>query len=339
MNKLYIIAVLLMGFTSIQAQMNMKIRLTNGDLISYPTSTIDSIYFEPQCIISNLTAGTQTPCDSLTNEYTQDIIITYTNAPSSGSLSVNGQMFSVTTSPQTITLSNLISDANPVDVDAFFTVDTSCTLIVSSLFTAPVSCAVCTPVFSTMTDSRDSEVYQTVTICNQTWMAENLRYNASGSWLNPNNPSASYGRLYDWATVMNGATTSASNPSAVQGICPSGWHLPSDSEWNEMEMALGMSAVDTADTGYRDTHGTGMKSTTGWNSSGNGTNASGFNAFPAGAYSWSSFSSLGGYSYFWSSTEVSSTAAWRRFLSYADTGVVRSSFNKTSGYSCRCVKD
>ena len=87
MNKLYIIAAFLMGFTSVHAQMNMKIRLTNGDLISYPTSTIDTIYFEPQCIISNLTAGTQSPCVSSTNEYTQDIISTYTNVPSSGSLS------------------------------------------------------------------------------------------------------------------------------------------------------------------------------------------------------------------------------------------------------------
>ena len=112
MNKLYIIAVLLMGYTSLQAQMNMKIRLTNGDLISYPTSTIDSIYFEPQCIISSLTAGIQSPCDSLNNEYTQDIIITYINAPSSGSLSVNGQLFPITTSPQTITLTSLISDVD-----------------------------------------------------------------------------------------------------------------------------------------------------------------------------------------------------------------------------------
>ena len=341
MNKLYIIAVLLMGYTSLQAQMNMKIRLTNGDLISYPTSTIDSIYFEPQCIISSLTAGIQSPCDSLNNEYTQDIIITYINAPSSGSLSVNGQLFPITTSPQTITLTSLISDANPVDVDAFFTADTSCTMNISSLFSAPVSCGC----LASFTDARDGEIYCKVTIGNQTWMAENLRYDVPGVFgasdtINPASPSNTYGRLYDWATLMNGATSSSSNPSGVQGICPSGWHLPSDAEWNELEMALGMPAADTANTGYRGAHGTGIKSTTGWNiGGGNGTNTSGFNAFPAGFYNSGNFynQSLG--AYFWSSTEIFGSTAWIRYPYVGYTGVNRSNRNKTYGYSCRCVKD
>jgi uncharacterized protein (TIGR02145 family) len=339
MNKLCIIAVLLMGFTAMQAQMNMKIRLTNGDLITYPTSSIDSIYFEPQCIISNLTAGTQTPCDSLTNEYTQDIIITYTNATSSGSLSVNGQLFSITTSPQTITLSNLISDANPVDVDAFFTADTTCVLNLLSMFTAPNSCG-CP---STFTDPRDGEVYAVVQIGNQCWMAENLRYDVPGVYgasdtINSASPSTTYGRLYDWATVMNGATTSSSNPSGVQGICPSGWHLPSDAEWNELEMALGMPAADTANTGYRGSHGTGIKSTSGW-SSGAATNTSGFNAFPTGYCNSSSFSNLGDNAYFWSSTEYSSGAAWDRYLRNGNTGVKRTGNSMAYGFSCRCTKD
>jgi uncharacterized protein (TIGR02145 family) len=191
---------------------------------------------------------------------------------------------------------------------------------------------------ATFTDSRDSEVYTVVQIGNQCWMAENLRYNASGSWLNPANPSTTYGRLYDWATVMNGGTTSSSNPSGVQGICPSGWHLPSDSEWNEMEMALGMAAADTANTGYRDTHGEGLKSTTGW-SSGAATNTSGFNAFPAGFHNLGSFYDLGSYTYFWSSTESSSTFAWDRRLNNGNTGVNRTDYVKSNGYSCRCTKD
>ncbi len=111
-----------------------------------------------------------------------------------------------------------------------------------------------TPTLSTMTDSRDGEIYATVEIGGQTWMAENLRYDVPGNvsldTINLANPSTTYGRLYDWATIMNGATTSSSNPSGVQGVCPSGWHLPSDSEWNEMEMALGMPAADTAITGW-----------------------------------------------------------------------------------------
>ena len=176
-------------------------------------------------------------------------------------------------------------------------------------------------------------------------MAENLRYDVPGVFgasdtVNSASPFTTYGRLYDWATVMNGATTSSSNPSGVQGICPSGWHLPSDSEWNELEMALGMPAADTANIGYRGTdHGTKMKSTSGWNNSGNGTNTSGFNAFPAGLYGSGTFHNLGNFTFFWSSAEDSSTTARRRNLDYGNTGVYRSSFYKTSGYSCRCAKD
>ena len=195
----------------------------------------------------------------------------------------------------------------------------------------------------TFTDSRDGEIYTTVSIGNQCWMAENLRYDVPGSTtLDTVYPGAplNYGRLYDWATVMNGATTSSSNPSAVQGICPSGWHLPSDSEWNEMEVALGMAAADTANTGWRGTdHGTKMKSTTGWNNSGNGTNASGFNAFPAGFYASGSFYGLGDYAYFWSSTEYSASGAWNRNLDSGSATVYRTNDTKTYGYSCRCVEN
>ena len=198
---------------------------------------------------------------------------------------------------------------------------------------------------ATFTDSRDGNTYATVSIGNQCWMAENLRYDVpsvfgASDTINSASASTTYGRLYDWATVMNNSTTSSSNPSGVQGICPNGWHLPSDSEWNEMEMALGMPAADTANTGYRGTHGTEMKSTTGWSNSGNGTNASGFNAFPAGRYYSGSFGFLGDYALFWSSTENSSTSGvWGRYLYYGSTGVYRSDIPKPNGYSCRCTKD
>ncbi len=197
---------------------------------------------------------------------------------------------------------------------------------------------------STFTDARDGEVYTVVTIGNQCWMAENLRYEVPGNvsldTIDPANPSTTYGRLYDWATLMNGASTSSSNPSGVLGICPSGWHLPSDSEWNEMEMALGMPAADTANTGYRGSHVTGLKSTTGWGSSGNGTNTSCFNRFPAGyCNSSGNFGFHGVNATFWSSTENSGTVAWKRDLSNGFTGVARFSVSKLIGYSCRCTKD
>lgn len=171
-------------------------------------------------------------------------------------------------------------------------------------------------------DERDYSLYSIIKIGNQTWMAENLRYNIESSWLNPINPSIEYGRLYNWNTVMKAA--------------PKGWHLPSDSEWNEMEMALGMPAVDTANTNWRGTdHGTKMKSTTGWN----GTNTSDFNVFPAGYYNSGSFGYLGDLMIFWSSTENSGGSAWGRGLRVGYATVYGCNYNKTYGYSCRCVKD
>lgn len=197
---------------------------------------------------------------------------------------------------------------------------------------------------NTITDPRDGEVYATVTIGSQTWMAENLRYNASGSWLNLANLSSSYGRLYNWVTVMNGSLASSSSPSGVQGVCPSGWHVPSDNEWNTLGMALGMPSSGTTASGdWRGTHATGMKSIIGWSNNGNGTNFSGFNVFPAGLYySGNSgiFSSLGEFAYFWSSTEYAPVFVWYRLLYSSYPSVNRYSRSKDEyGFSCRCVKN
>jgi uncharacterized protein (TIGR02145 family) len=195
-----------------------------------------------------------------------------------------------------------------------------------------------------VTDSRDNETYAVIKIGDDCWMAENLRYDVPGVFgasdtVNSASPSPDYGRLYDWATVMNSAPTSSSNPSGVPGICPSGWHLPSEAEWNEMEMALGMPTIDASVTGGRGVHGTSMKSLTGWSLSGNGTNSSSFNAFPAGIFNSGSFYYLGDIAYFWSSTEYSGSYAWNRSLNYGYATVYRYNDNKALGFSCRCVED
>jgi len=183
--------------------------------------------------------------------------------------------------------------------------------------------------FPTLTDSRDGEIYQIVSIGNQCWMAENLRYNAPGSLLNTNNPSFSYGRHYNWAILMNGATSSSSNPSGVQGICPSGWHVPSANEWTILVSAIVGNAVGNA-----------MSSTTGWSNNANGSNSSGFNAFPAGTY-YSNFNEnnqLGDKAHFWSSTEETNIVAYSRYL---DNGATINQINshKDFHHSCRCVKN
>jgi uncharacterized protein (TIGR02145 family) len=191
---------------------------------------------------------------------------------------------------------------------------------------------------ATITDVRDGEVYAVVAIGNQCWMAENLRYNASGSLLNTNNPDPKYGRLYSWGTLMNGASSSSASPSGVQGVCPAGWHIPSDAEWNTLELALGMPASGTTQTGQRGTHDIAMKSTTGWNGNNNGTNSSGFNAFPAGYHLTLAFVGLGDQADFWSATEAPNALAWGRNLN-VNSGVARLDHIKDLGFSCRCVKD
>ncbi|MCB0638809.1 MAG: hypothetical protein KDC54_19405, partial [Lewinella sp.] len=167
------------------------------------------------------------------------------------------------------------------------------------------------------TDPRDGEIYPVITIGDQLWMAENLRFNAPGSWLNPDNPSAVYGRLYDARTA--------------QTACPDGWHLPSDAEWNELEIYLGMSPAYSFTSDWRGTHAPKLKSTTGWGTSwtdhANGTNSSGFNAFPAGYCDPDNgvavFEGLGHSVGFWSSVEFGQEVSWQRWLGAPLEGVNR----------------
>jgi uncharacterized protein (TIGR02145 family) len=117
-----------------------------------------------------------------------------------------------------------------------------------------------------------------VTIGNQTWMAENLNIetsSGSGCYDNVKSNCVKYGRLYDWNTAMNGASSSNTSPSGVRGVCPAGWHLPSYAEWKEL--------VDFA--GGSLTAGTKLKASTGWNEYSDvpvGTDEYGFSALPGG---------------------------------------------------------
>lgn len=199
---------------------------------------------------------------------------------------------------------------------------------------------------NTFTDPRDGELYKTVKIGEQLWMAENLRYKVEGSYLHPNNPSEKYGRLYSWMAVMNGDVSDSTGQGGVQGICPSGWHVPSDAEWDTLELTLGMQLSDVLTFGARGIHGKQMKSTTEWQDyfeewemlSGNGSNSSGFNAFPAGKYYWGTFYYFGYFAYFWTSTKNHNGVLFRKLAS-VNEGVTRNALNSGDAYSCRCLAD
>jgi len=137
--------------------------------------------------------------------------------------------------------------------------------------------------------------------------------------------------LYTWAEVMQGSNSSSASPSKVKGLCPTGWHVPSDAEWTTMQ-----SFVDASNG--RDA--TKLKSNGDWDDSGNGTDAYGFRALPAGARgSDGSSNGAGSDSYWWSSTELDATTAWNRYMINFIAFVYRKDLYKTCGLSLRCTQD
>ena len=188
-------------------------------------------------------------------------------------------------------------------------------------------------------DERDGKKYVYVVIDTQTWMAENLDYAVSGSKCGNSDAitaiCGTYGRLYNWATAMNNSASSTANPSKVQGVCPSGWHLPSDAEWDVLVTFAGGSSGA----------GSMLKTSSGWNNrdggtSGSGNNSYGFSALPGGYYgSTGSISSVGYVGYWWSATESSTSDAYYRAIYYYQSSVGRSNYVKSILLSVRCVKD
>jgi len=172
--------------------------------------------------------------------------------------------------------------------------------------------------------------FNTVTYGNLTWMAENLNIETGNSWCYDNDPSNCdlYGRLYDWNTAKT--------------ACPPGWHLPSDDEWKVLEMCLGMSQSEADGIGWRGTdEGKKMKSIHGWDLNGNGTNSSGFDALPGGYRDGitGAFSYAGKLGSWWSATEVPGDIAWSRSLANTYDRVDRRGYDKSYGFSVRCVRD
>ncbi|MDR2583108.1 MAG: hypothetical protein LBC75_06480 [Fibromonadaceae bacterium] len=186
--------------------------------------------------------------------------------------------------------------------------------------------------------SYGGETYQTVVIGVQTWMARNLNYDASGSVCYDNSTAncAKYGRLYDWATAMalpeecnrEGCSDLIETPH--QGICPSGWHIPSNADWDALIAAAGGG----------DMAGLFLKATSGWSEGGNGLGIYGFSALPGGdGGSGGYFGNVGNYGYWWSSSEYYSIYACYRSMSYGSESVYYDFTGKYFLYSVRCLQD
>ena len=221
------------------------------------------------------------------------------------------------------------------------------------------------PGAATVTDY-DGNVYNTVQIGDQCWMRENLRTThyadgtavPAGSGDNFNDyapfyydynssdiPLEARGYHYTWTAVMKGANSSSSVPSGVQGICPTGWHVPSDAEWTIMETT--QTEMDLSDIGSRGDHA-GRLAGDYWNTSNTATapgdasypwhNASGFSAVPAGTWGGAGFHSSGENALFWSSTGSGNFAKYRQ-LYYENTYVTNTGWYMRLGYSVRCLRD
>jgi uncharacterized protein (TIGR02145 family) len=210
--------------------------------------------------------------------------------------------------------------------------------------------------FNTSISDFDGNLYKTVTIGSQVWMAENLKttkYNdgielpnisanstwaglSSGAYCWYQNNYATYGSvsaaMYNWYAVNTGK------------LCPTGWHIPTDAEWCTLEQYVDPT-ITCNSTGQRGVDGGGKLKETGtthWLSPNNGaTNSSGFTAL-SGGFRWSDgvFYDYPYIACFWTSTECSSTNAWRRWVHYYYTQITRDTESpKGNGYSVRCVKD
>ena len=215
--------------------------------------------------------------------------------------------------------------------------------------------AVC-PGSPTVTDI-DGNVYAAVQIGSHCWMAENLRtgnyrdgneithvpdasqWQQQGTydaWCNYDNDPVNdpiYGKLYNW------------HAAADPNICPLGWHLPADAEWQQLELELGMPSGELAATGYRgaaENVGGKLKSTLLWNAPNTGaTNESGFNSLPSGhrAIFIGQYEGIGNNTYWWTASQSDADFAWLRLVDWSNASIYRDTRLKGWGFCVRCLRD
>jgi uncharacterized protein (TIGR02145 family) len=205
----------------------------------------------------------------------------------------------------------------------------------------------------TFTDSRDSKTYKWTKIGIQKWMAENLNYRGTEPdtigkcYDNDITNCDKYGRLYDWATAMalpvscNSASCSGQIGVKHKGVCPLGWHLPSNAEFATLMNYVENNVCSNCAGKY-------LKAASGWMNCGPSDSGSsylcedtyGFSALPGGySYSTSSFSSIGSSGYWWSASEYSSGSAYYRYMGYSYEYTNYSSTDKSNLYNIRCMED
>jgi uncharacterized protein (TIGR02145 family) len=192
----------------------------------------------------------------------------------------------------------------------------------------------------------EGQIYKTIEIDAQTWMAENLNYYVSGSkcYNNSETNCTIYGRLYNWSTAMNLPSSCNSNSCDSQisakhrGICPAGWHIPSSEDWNVLMRHVNPNCSDNSDCANA---GTKLKvdDSNLWNYNGNGTDEFGFSALHGGFGNNSNyFNYVGIYGKWWSTSDIN-LSAYVRGMQYDGSSVFYSLQFKSDLYSVRCIMD
>ena len=202
--------------------------------------------------------------------------------------------------------------------------------------------------YGTLLDERDGQEYKTVKIGDQWWMAENLNYETDSSYCynSETDYCDKYGRLYMWAVTVGKAENECGYKNGcllplenIQGVCPSGWHIPSYSDWNLLVASVGGEKVA----------GAMLKNNDGWLIDGSGEDAFGFSALPAGARSWfpthflrdshSDYTGEGQSVDFWSSLGLDSSDALAVLLNSGYKSARFIDSPKCYAHSVRCIKN
>ena len=314
---------------------------------AYATNTAGTVYgnevtFITTCTLNTAGAASSTPT---LNAYSTLTPITISTTRATGIGTYSGLPAGVTASWS----NNVITISGTPTATGSFTYTIPLTGGCGSVnATGTITVTVFTCPTNTVTDI-DGNTYNTVAIIGtstpQCWMSENLKTSRyrngdlipivtdNTEWINSatgkrswyNNDSTThenpYGNLYNWYAV-----------SDSRGLCPTGWHVPSDTEWYTLTTNLGNNP------------GGQMKAEglTYWNSPNTGaTNSSGFSAFPGGFRNGNNgnFENKGNFSYFWSSTTPNDGSAWLRHLNYDNADLSRADWNRKDGVSVRCLKD
>jgi len=272
--------------------------------------------------------------DPSKNSQSSTSALSSVNNPSSGNSSSQGssttagsssvQSFMSSSSQGSSVMISSSSATSSIAVSSSVTISSSIAL--SSV--ALSSSGACTNTYGTnkLIDCRDGQVYKTVVIGTQVWMAQNLNYmptkTSGNSWCYNDSVSlcATYGRLYDYPTAMT--------------ACPSGWHLPDTTEWNTLEAAVGGAAVAGSQLSADSSHWQACSGIT-------RTNAFGFNGLPEGYY----WSVLGGFrylladAYWWTSISTVNSSAYSQSTNYCGSNMYRGAESQADGISIRCLKN